>query len=227
MAEHAQSYHMLHSNAGQNEWAVPDLERPAHPKAENFFKSAYVGRSKLKSAGSAARSASQYNIKCYKPHRANFVRTGRGRFNEELEGNQWEVKSNASRQSGASVASRSFRRVPREEAQRPAEEPVSAKKRTLEEAKQRDLELHEPRAAVENPEEEGDEFERAPPEEGEAAGGDSKSVRSAKSYVNSLREEIEKEREVRKDLERQVEELKRLSSEISSHLGLATPKGLA
>ena len=132
-----------------------------------------------------------------------------------------------SRQSAASVASRSFRRVPREEPAQYAEEPISAKKRTFEEAKKRDLELHEPRhAAVENPEEEGDEFERAP-EGGEAEGGDTKSVRTAKSYVNSLREEIEKEREVRKDLERQVEELKRLSSEISSHLGLATPKGHA
>ena len=77
---------MLHSNAGENEWAVPNPEPPSHPKAENFFKSAYVGRSKQKSVRSAARSNSQYNIKCYKPHRANFVRTGRGRFNEELSG---------------------------------------------------------------------------------------------------------------------------------------------
>ena len=49
-------------------------------------------------------------------------------------------------------------------------------------------------------------------------------MRTTKSYVHSLREEIEKEREARKDLEKQVEELKKLSSEISSQLGLATPK---
>ena len=63
-------------------------------------------------------------------------------------------------------------------------------------------------------------MERAP-EELDAV--EKQSVRTSKSYVNSLREEIEKEREARKDLEKQVEELKRLSSEISSQLGLATP----
>ena len=212
---------MLQPPASEKDWVVPDLERPAHPKAENFFKAAYVGRSTMRSARSA-RSSSHLPIKCYRPNRANFVRTGRGRFNEELAGNQWETKSNASRQGTASVASRSYRHLPaREEGPRAAEEVVSAKKRTLAEAKRRDLELHEPKREVENPEEEGEEFERAPEPE---MVKDSKSVRTTKSYVDSLREEIEKEREVRKDLEKQVEELKRLSSEISSHLGLATPK---
>ena len=98
---------------------VPNLERPSHPKAQNFFESAYVGRSALKSAKSA-RSISQYNIKCFQPNRVNFVRTGRGRFNEQLPQNQWEEGSTASRKSAS--AYRRKRQPGKAEAQRPSYE---------------------------------------------------------------------------------------------------------
>ena len=78
---------------------MPTLERPSHPKAQNFFQAAYVGRSTLKSAQSA-RSISQHNIKSFQPNRLNFVRSGRGRFNEELpQAQQWEERSQGSRRS--------------------------------------------------------------------------------------------------------------------------------
>ncbi len=44
---------------------------------------------------------------------------------------------------------------------------------------------------------------------------------SNKTYIKHLQDELEEERLARKKLEEQLEELKKLSSEISSHLGLA------
>lgn len=46
------------------------------------------------------------------------------------------------------------------------------------------------------------------------------SKRSSKSYIIKLRQELESEREQRLKLENEIEQLKRISSEISSKLGL-------
>ena len=46
---------------------------------------------------------------------------------------------------------------------------------------------------------------------------------SKRSYILSLREELNQEREARKRLEEQIEDLKRISSELSSQLGALRP----
>ncbi|CDW89194.1 UNKNOWN [Stylonychia lemnae] len=48
------------------------------------------------------------------------------------------------------------------------------------------------------------------------------SVRSTKTYISTLEQQLTKERRERERLEREVEELRKISSEISSKLGLST-----
>lgn len=43
---------------------------------------------------------------------------------------------------------------------------------------------------------------------------------SSKTYIQHLQSELDEEKQARLKLERELEELKKLSSEISSHLGL-------
>mmetsp|Transcript_45559 Transcript_45559/g.33308 ORF Transcript_45559/g.33308 Transcript_45559/m.33308 type:complete len:82 (+) Transcript_45559:425-670(+) len=47
---------------------------------------------------------------------------------------------------------------------------------------------------------------------------------SNKTYVSHLEVQLKEEREARLKLEQELEELKKISSEISSHLGLNKPK---
>ena len=47
---------------------------------------------------------------------------------------------------------------------------------------------------------------------------------SNKTYINHLEQELNEEKRIREKLERELDDLRRMSSEISSHLGLTNKK---
>jgi predicted RNase H-like nuclease (RuvC/YqgF family) len=61
----------------------------------------------------------------------------------------------------------------------------------------------------------------------EAHSGRASTVKTSKTYINSLEQRLNEEREAREALQREIENLKKINSEISSKLGLSNNQSKA
>lgn len=222
---------------------IIQLERPKYPKVKNFFDQAYGtnvvkrARDRPQSCKSeySAKSSTINKLKSYKP--ANpYQNTQTQFFNNQQKGQRSEERNGVQRfNENVSVTSKQVtehrkrkphstsRKIIRDNHSRSTADAV---KREIERRKQAEKEAAERQAQVTGnnigPYTYQEEQYNEQPEYNEERDIDANSRLSNKTYICNLRKAIDEEKEKRLELEKQIEDLRRLNQEISSHLELNT-----